>query len=155
MSHPAQVIARLYIEKERKALMEFYVASSCARNLTLNQRVVLPLQPLQRPPPLLRQLRPSIHRDRFSEKPRFPLHILLFPLRSFFALPFFELLFQFCGFGETFGFYGGGDGGPEAEGFVGELGCERGDYFGGGEEGFEVDEEGGVLWRWEVVRRDG
>ena len=54
-------------------------------------------------------------------------------------------MFQFCGFGEAFGFDGCGDGGPEAERFVGQLGREGGNYFGGGEEGFEVEEEGGVL----------
>ena len=33
------------------------------------------------------------------------------------------------------------------------MGGERGDYFGGGEEGFEVEEEGGVLLD-EMVSRD-
>jgi len=54
-------------------------------------------------------------------------------------------LFQARGVGEALLFYGGGDGGPEAGGLVGELGVEWGDGFGEGEEGGEIDEEGLVL----------
>lgn len=155
MPPPISALFEYWKEKKglhHRLLSSLYPLRAC--NFTLYQRIILPLQPLQRPPPFLRQFRPPILRHRLSKKSRFPFYIFLFPLRSFFALPFFELLFQFCGFGEAFGFDGCSDGGPEAEGFVGELGGERGDYFGGGEEGFEIDEEGGVLRRREVVRRD-
>lgn len=50
-----------------------------------------------------------------------------------------------CGLVVLFGEDGGSDGGPEAAGFVGELGGFRGYDFGGGVEGFEVDEGEGVL----------
>jgi len=48
-------------------------------------------------------------------------------------------LLYFCGLRVLFGEDGGGDGGPEAAGFIGELGGGWRDDFGGGEEGFEVD----------------
>lgn len=83
--------------------------------------------------------------DGLGEEAGAPLLVLLLADGRFLALLLFEFLFEFRGFGVASFFDGGGHGGPEALGFVGELVGERGDDFGEGEEGAEVDEEGGVL----------
>lgn len=67
-----------------------------------------------------------------------PGFLVLFSLAGFFALLFFEVDFDFGGFGVLFGEDGFGDAAPEGEGFVGELLVFGGNDFGGDVEGGDV-----------------
>lgn len=112
---------------------------SSPSNRILLQPILPALQPLERPLPIPSQLGLPQRRHRRREEPRPPVIALVLALGGFLALPLFELLLDFCGLGVLLGEDSGGDGGPEAAGFVGELGGGWGDDFGDGEEGFEVD----------------
>lgn len=105
------------------------------------QRILLLLQPVQHPPPILGQLRPAILLDGRGEEPRLPLLAALLALGGALALPLLEFGFPGGGLVVLLGEDGLGDAVPEGAGFVGELGVGGRAFLRDGEERDDVDED--------------
>lgn len=112
---------------------------------------VVLLQPLQCPSSLLVELRLPIRHERLGEKPWFELYTVILARGGFLALPFLELLFDFCGLAVLLVEDGFGDAVPEAAALGGELLVFRRDDFRGGPEGVQIDEELRILYRMTSV----
>ena len=104
------------------------------RHLTLSKAVVIRVQPPQRHPTIIREIRLAVRRQCSLEEPRFPRFLARLSRFGFFALPLFEVLFDFCGLLVLLAFYGNGDLFPESRGLVGERWVTGGYYFGEGQE---------------------
>ena len=110
----------------------------CTSNLTILQAIILGLQSLESFHSVLRQIRLSVGSNRVSEESWLPLFILLFPLGGLVALPFFDLLLELGRFRVLFALYRTCDASPETLRLVRKLLVDRGNDFGGREEGSEV-----------------
>lgn len=110
----------------------------CTSNLTILQAIILGLQSLESFSSVLRQIRLPVGSNSVSEESWLPLFILLFPLGGLVALPFFNLLLQLGRFGVLFALYRTCDTGPKPLRFIRKLLVDRGNDFGGREEGSEV-----------------
>ena len=111
---------------------------SCTSDLTIWQAIILSLQSSKSFLSVFSQVRFPVGSHSVSKEPWLPLFHLLFPLSGLVALPFFDLLLELGRFRVLFALYCTCHASPETLGFVWKLLVDRGDDFGGREQGSEV-----------------